>query len=308
MKPLKPLSSELSLIVDSITHIRHKGPLSSSTFDSPNNHKIEAFCLLCPSKHCLSTKNKTGQTIDLCPTNSISLRNNSKSVEIAESCISCGLCVAACPIGAIQVDEVGNVAPRLNTSEIPTEPVNANIWENWISTKLQEVNLHENEIAIASNFFSEKCIHLKGNHFYKIVESILRLLGHDAIMSNLGDTNNRIDLIIRTPSGNVPVEIKSYTETPTINWKSVQQAIENKLLITRLDQQAKMSSLSTLVVGFAYPSERTGIEEHIKEIEAAFGIRIGVLSLPKLWELLLSKKFNYDSKNEVDISKIVGLL
>jgi hypothetical protein len=127
-------------------------------------------------------------------------------------------------------------------------------------------------------------------------------------MSPLGDTSNRIDLIIRSDKGNVPVEIKSYTETPFINWKSIQQAVENKLLISRLDGDSEMTSLSSLVIGFGYPSERTGIETHIREIEEAFGIRVGIVSLSKLWELLLAKHFSDNSSIKVELTEIRGLL
>ena len=173
---------------------------------------------------------------------------------------------------------------------------------------MQITTFDQSDISRSAEFLANQCMTLKGNYFYKTIESLLRLLEYDAKMSNLGDTSNRIDLIIRSSKGNVPVEIKSYTETPFINWKSIQQAVENKLLISRLDGDSEMTSLSSLVIGFSYPSERTGIDTHIREIEEAFGIRVGIVSLSRLWELLLAKYFLKNSLVKVELIELRGLL
>lgn len=308
MKPLKPSISESSSISRSISLIKLAGPLGESSFQIENRSEVRSFCLICPEKSCLSTKNEFGQAIELCPAGAISLRKDSSGVEISDACFSCGLCAVVCPTGAIQITKFGAAELGRNESLLNLEQADSSQWENWITGKLSISNLSKEEIEDTATFLAGRCMTLKGNNFYKTVESILRLLGYDARMSNLGDTSNRIDLIIRSANGNIPVEIKSYTETPTINWKSVQQAIENKLLISRLDGESKMTALSSLVIGYAYPSERTGIEQHIKEIERAFGIRVGIASLERLWELLLEKYYSKSSLKQIDLQGISGIL
>jgi Fe-S-cluster-containing hydrogenase component 2 len=308
MKPLKPAAAGSSLLSNSITEIKISEPLNKSTFLTTSDGKVEAFCLRCPGRNCLASADKFGLAIELCPTGAITFDNESKDILISNACFGCGLCAISCPTGAITINQSGKAEVGLNVMSIDMQDSEKSQWEKWIKEKIKMEELEDKQILTTAEYFANTCVELKGNSFYKTVESLLRLLGYDAKMSNLGDTSNRIDLIIRTEIGNVPVEIKSFAETPTINLKSVQQAVENKLLISRLDGDHNMTSLSSLVIGFAYPSERTGIEEHIIEIEEAYGIRVGVLSLARLWELLLTKNFSKDFPESVDLVEASGIL
>ena len=44
------------------------------------------------------------------------------------------------------------------------------------------------------------------------------------------------------------------------------------------------------------------------EIEKAYGIRVGIASLSRLWELLLIKKFSIDKVPPIDLARIRGIL
>jgi Fe-S-cluster-containing hydrogenase component 2 len=308
MKPIKPQLTDSSAIVRSISKIEIAGPLKKSIFKVESGQEVGSFCLLCPGKKCMTADDGLGLAVELCPAGAISLKKDATGIEISEACFGCGLCAIVCPAGAIRITEAGKAEVGINTSTLTVEIANQSQWEQWITKKLHITTFDQSDISKSADFLANQCMTLKGNYFYKTVESLLRLLGYDAKMSNLGDTSNRIDLIIRSDKGNVPVEIKSYTETPFINWKSIQQAVENKLLISRLDCDSEMTSLSSLVIGFGYPSERTGIETHIREIEEAFGIRVGIVSLSKLWELLLAKHFSENSLIKVELTEIRGLL
>ena len=308
MKPIKPQSDNSSSISHAIAEIVISGPLSKSSFLTSSGNKVDAFCLRCPDKKCLSSESRAGLAAELCPAGAISFDEKSKSISISSACFGCGLCAVVCPTGAISISKTGKAEVGLNLLPIETEETEKSLWEKWINDKLEVKFLTSKQISATAEYLANRCMELKGTQFYKTIESILRLLEYEAKMSNLGDTSNRIDLIIRTNVGNVPVEIKSYTETPTINLKSVQQAVENKLLISRLDGIEKMTPLSSLVIGFSYPNERTRIEEHIIEIEKAYGIRVGIASLSRLWELLLIKKFSIDKVPPIDLARIRGIL
>lgn len=308
MKPIKPEAKGSSLTSESISKIKISGPLGKSSFLTFSGHEVDAFCLQCPEKNCLVSENQTGLAIELCPAGAISFEKESKEISISNACFGCGLCAVVCPTGAISISLDGKAQVGHNLLPIETQESDKSQWERWITGKLEVGKITPSQITSTADYLANRCMELKGTQFYKTVESILRFLGYDAMMSNLGDTSNRIDLIIRSNQGNVPVEIKSYTETPTINWKSVQQAVENKLLISRLDGSDSLTPLSSLVIGFSYPNERTRIEEHILEIEKAYGIRVGIASLARLWEFLLIKNYSKNQEVPLDLIKIRGIL
>jgi Fe-S-cluster-containing hydrogenase component 2 len=308
MKPIKPQIGGRSSIASSVSEIVISTPLEKSMFLTSNGRRLEAFCLQCPGKKCLTKENQAGMPLELCPAGAISFDKHAHNIAISSACFGCGLCAVVCPTGAIYITQDGKAEVGSNSMPIETEEADQSKWESWIKSKIEVKGLDSSKIVSTAEYLANKCIDLKGNHFYKTIESILNLLGYDAKMSNLGDTSNRIDLIIRTPQGNVPVEIKSHTETPTINWKSVQQAVENKLLISRLDGSQEMTPLSSLVIGFSYPSERTRIEEHITDIEKAYGIRVGIASLGRLWELLLKENYAKAKSTSKNLVNLRGIL
>jgi hypothetical protein len=135
---------------------------------------------------------------------------------------------------------------------------------------------------------------LKGRNFYLLTEKVLRSLGIAARMSNMGDTSQRTDLIVTTPAGSIPVEIKSATETPIINAKSIQQAVENKLTISRIDGLEALNPLSTWVVGYEYPPDRTHHLELVEDVYATYGIRVGLLSIGTLLKYLVRQQRGHE--------------
>lgn len=156
---------------------------------------------------------------------------------------------------------------------------------------------------------------LRGSQFYPLVQSLFQSIGIPAVLSNPGDTSNRIDLVLPDPTGSgifdgdpIPVEIKSRTEVETINVKSVQQALENKIAITRLSGRRNMSPTSSLVVGYDYPAVRTGINELILDIEAAYLIRVGLISLRRLFELVMATTLDGLEVSRETIQKLRGPL
>lgn len=308
MKPIKPKGIENSVKVNELKGIHLLGPLSRSKFKLQNELEVDSFCLLCPEKNCLGTSYRNEPIVELCPSSSISIDIGKNSAQISNTCFGCGLCLVACPVGAISIGADNMATVNSNLENIKIEKIDSSEWLTWLANKVEFGEFTESEIDSKAAEFAKACMNLKGNYFYKTIETLLRAIGYDAKMSNLGDTSNRIDLIIRSEKGNVPVEIKSYTETPTINWKSIQQAVENKLLNARLNGENDLSDLSSLVIGYQYPSERTGIEAHIKEIENAYGIGIGVTTLEKLWKILLSKYFSNGLDKTPDLTTLRGVL
>jgi hypothetical protein len=127
------------------------------------------------------------------------------------------------------------------------------------------------------------------SEFYPLVAALFSLAGFPAWRPPPGDTSNRIDLILIDREDSVPVEVKSRTEVDAINVKSIQQALENKILLDERELPQAKRDASTLVVGYEHPPIRSGVNELVRDIKAAYGISIGLISLRDLYVLALSR-------------------
>lgn len=262
-----------------------------------------AVCLACPTKPCVTlTVNNVAR--DTCPIGAITTNPLSGQAEISNTCIGCGICALACPVGAIEVSSSGvaNVNSGHN-SGLP-EVSSPSEFVKWLDQLSRVGNISQSDASDLADLISERLKPLKANGFYPIVANYLRLLGFEATSSNVGDTSSRADVRIFADGGLVPIEVKSYTEVQMINMKSVQQALENKVLSARHDEAAKPSPLSSLVIGFHYPSQRALILEMIDHIYQAFGFKVGLVSINRLVEEAILHRCN---KIEFDANRLVHL-
>ena len=244
-------------------------------------------CFRCADTPCIKQQTEMGNIYDLCPTNSISRNSESIEFTIDDSCVKCGLCIISCPVGfhGLAGPSPAQNSERLSISEVSAEEQVG--WLNELEIKLLSSNKSP---ALVAKEICEGLRTEKAAVIYPLVAAYLRSLGFTSYASNMGDTSSRADVTIVTPVGLVPIEVKSYTEVPQINLHSIQQGLENKLLASRQDQIAEMNNLSSLVIGFDYPSDRTLIIELLADINKAFGVTIGLISLPRLVETAIKYK------------------
>ena len=264
-------------------------------------------CVSCPDHSCLTSAvdgNSSGSTEGLCPANAIDLNPLSGTAQITNDCFGCGLCVLACPVGAIGIEEgqalVGKIEDRYLRE---VDPEDFDIWLDRLTIMGPD---HESSLR-AVNDVVARSAPLRGSAFYLLTEKVLRSIGIDARMSNMGDTSQRIDLVVSTPHGRVPVEIKSATETPIINAKSIQQAVENKLTISRMDGLEVLNQLSTWVIGYEYPPDRTQHLNLVEDIYRVYGISVGLLSIRTLFEYSFLERWGHVSVNVEGLYHLKGI-
>ena len=262
-----------------------------------------AVCLACPTKPCVTlTVNSFAR--DTCPIGAITVNPLSGQAEISNTCIGCGICALACPVGAIEVSSSGVAIVNSGDNSGLPEVSSPSEFLKWLDQLSRVGSISQSEASDLGNSISERLKPLKANVFYPMVANYLRLLGFEATSSNVGDTSSRADVRIFADGGLVPVEVKSYTEVQMINMKSVQQALENKVLSARHDETGKQSSLASLVIGFDYPSQRALILEMIEHIYSAFGFKIGLVSINRLVEEAILHRCN---NIEFDVNRLNNL-
>lgn len=117
--------------------------------------------------------------------------------------------------------------------------------------------------------------------FYPFVHSLLNIIGLDC----KGEVG-RFDAYSLYRGHVIPVEIKSYLETPTYNLKGVRQAIENKIMCFN-PQLCNDMNYATLVVGYEHPVADAEIRELVDQAHQQFHINVIVADLASLVKLAI---------------------
>lgn len=138
--------------------------------------------------------------------------------------------------------------------------------------------------------------------FYPLVHSLLRIIG-----LNCNGEVGRYDAYSTYDMHIIPVEIKSFTETPVYNAKGIRQAIENK--ITSYNPNVKKDmDFASLVVGYAHPTNDTDVKKLIDEAFVKFKIKIIASDLNTLVKMALNVVWNHKYVNWDKILTSYGLL
>jgi len=238
-------------------------------------------CLRCVDAPCERTTPEVA--LDLCPVDALSVAHAPGGVTVGHHCIQCGLCVLRCPVGAVAFSADGarvTLPADAAVDAVETDADSFAAWRRGFATApVLDATARE---ALVDRLWSNAAGH-RQREYYRLGASLFRGLGIPASLSHAGDNASRVDLVLDDAVDPIAVEIKSATEVGAINVKSIQQALENKLTLARRQGHGTLTSTSTLVVGHAYPADRTGIAELIDAIHGAFGVNVGIISLRSLY-------------------------
>lgn len=138
--------------------------------------------------------------------------------------------------------------------------------------------------------------------FYPFVHSLLRLIGIDC-MGEVG----RYDALCSYNGHSIPVEIKSFGETPNYNLKGLRQAVENKIMCFN-PQISDDMDFATLVVGYNHPSADNDVRQFIDDSFDNFGIKIIASDLLSLVKMAIRVQTEHISVDFDTFLKNYGLL
>ncbi len=274
------------------------GARSVLTFEARFSHSEEdhtSRCLRCFDEPCIrfaiEEQDVLRRATQVCPVDAIRFSASSTAPEISNACIGCGLCAMRCPVGAVSLlDDEASVAPLVSSpidSDGCYEPVEVHEFLERRRSQSSTVRWDLSGMERSLNRLSAVARPLKQGDFYPLVASLFSIAGFPVWQPVQGDTNNRIDLILVDALDSLPVEVKSQTEVAVINVKSIQQALENKIILDQREFLPSINSSSSLVVGYAYPPARSDVTELVDDIYMAFGINIGLISIRALYELAI---------------------
>jgi len=132
--------------------------------------------------------------------------------------------------------------------------------------------------------------------FYPFVHSLFRLIGLECH----GEVG-RYDALCEFQGHSIPVEIKSFGETPTYNLKGLRQAVENKIMSYK-DGVPDDMDYTSFVVGFAHPNADQDVREFIDSAFENFKIRIIASDLRALVKMAIRVQVE---KLSIDFNKFL---
>ncbi|WP_259111522.1 4Fe-4S binding protein [Salinibacter ruber] len=247
-----------------------------------------------------------GTTVEnVCPADAISFNSAHTVMEVSDSCFGCGLCAMRCPFDSIYISAESD-RPELGSKNFDqyTQVPDQN-YQSFFSQLSQEVVRSDDGEEILDQLVHNSRDRTQSD-FYPLVASLFTSLGLPTTLPPGGDTNNRIDALAYHPEQSMPIEIKSPTETRDINVKSIQQAIENKIVLDQRHQGRfpSKSRSSSIVLGYKYPNDRSDVESIIEDCFEVYDIRVGIIDLKNLYRAVWNKNV---LREDIDITRLLHL-
>ncbi|MFH1579756.1 MAG: 4Fe-4S binding protein [Thermoplasmatota archaeon] len=208
---------------------------------------------------------------------------------ISEDCVGCGLCVLRCPFGAVFLDQESGMAKTKTGQRIRL--ATSHEFSNYYASITLKKDFSSRDRDVFVRHVKNGLSGTDKSIFYPFVASLITSIGLPCAATRIGDTNDRTDAKIAGPFGIVPIEIKSPTEVERIDIKSVEQALENKIVCSSRcsSKTPTKKNVTSLIVGFERPNLRSDVYELIDNIHDTFGINIGVLSISDLLHILWNR-------------------
>ena len=264
-------------------------------WELPDGTSAPAACLRCEEPSCrrFSLDEVPPMAADVyhevCPVRALAADDQGLPVFL-ENCIGCGLCMLRCPFGAIHLGADGRPVVRgdldglrlQSPGERPLEPTTMLLAGAMSAGRLLEALLAPVGVGLRN---ADAAV------FYPLVARLMCAIGLPTVDSRGGDTSARMDAIGLYGGAVVPMEVKSFRESPEVNIKAVQQAFENKVIALSSKRGHVHQSdydAASLAVGYAYPADRSGATTLIQDYATAFDIRIGIVTMRDLYALLVA--------------------
>lgn len=280
-------------------------------FDDGLGETQTSVCLRCPARYCGHFQASelgpaVGHRNDLvCPVDAITFVRGEPVID--DSCIGCGLCVMRCPYGSLYFT---NERRPAHDDPGPGALTDVSVEEFEVFDRdLHRIRAFDADPTASTVRGSiENAAALDKTQYYPLIGSLLTAAGFPTVTSRVGDTSNRFDALIIDLEESIPLEIKAPREVGYVNVKSVQQALENKVILDAREFFPSLSATSTLVVGYEYPAQRSDVLALINDIQATFGIQVGILDLGAVYKLVLDTYIDDKQPVKTVLTRLKGTL
>ena len=269
---------------------------------------IESVCLRCHIPTCMhfskeelnfnafeSFASDTDSAV--CPSMAISWSHDRTAPIIDPNlCISCGLCIYRCPIGAIYYDDTMIACVNDNESKFFELAHSQDVHKSMIE-KLNSISkysilpvINEEHFTRVYGRINEVGVQLPLKFPNLIIRNLLILLGLDAVIGRKGDVYTRMDLLFSDMKSIGIAEIERGLDI----LNSPRNILDNVAVMhSRYNFDKKL--IVPLIISFSLPNQRSEYWQVISDINKITGIKINSLTLGALLLLLWqNKQLNID--------------
>lgn len=254
-------------------------------------------CLRCKKPRCMTFSQDEikcseveefpcDNALNVCPVDALSIGTDGVPIINHDTCISCGICIKRCPVGALYFDENGgpqvNVEPSGMVICADKEAVEMQMEQidRLLSVPRGGYFLRESDAIMARSY--EKLSKLNSRYHNIVVRNLLIALGCKSAMPRIGDVYARMDAVYSSPNGAFgAVEVEFGRDT-----LSASRGILDDIAMLHTHYGIDKNINRPLVVCLQLPNERQGYWQVVKDIKNVLNIRINTVTIGALMLLL----------------------
>lgn len=265
-----------------------------------NGDSCHIGCLGCLNPRCMSFSEEEiecnyiegfpyDRNTNVCPVEAISWNTTSAVPEInPTNCMSCGICVSRCPVGALYFTSDGEV--RVATSDTQyvefkeSNDTNQSI-HNTQTAQLSELPRAGVALNVSDQIIEgiyEKLFRLRNNYHNSVGRNLLIALGCKCSTRRIGDVYTRMDAVYLSNGGSFgAVEIEFGRDT-----LDASRAILDDIAVLNTRYGVNKNNDRAIVICLQLPNARQGYWQVVKDIKEVENIKIGTITIGALMFLL----------------------
>lgn len=292
----------------SVTNNRHKVSLlnempslieynrgSPAKAHFPNGQHSDLGCLGCLNPKCMCfTDDEIGcnevtdfpndKSISACPVDALSWDEILEAPSVnADKCITCGICIRRCPVGALYFDGSAIKVNTATTSQIHNYEIDSETATLHMNQIRSLENVRKCGIAVLETeklFQSiyEKLFTMKSNYHNIIGRNLLISLGCNCSMRRIGDVYTRMDAIYSSSDhcfGAVEIEFGRDT-------LDASRGILDDIAVLYTRYGISKDSNTPLVICLQLPNARQGYWQVVKDVKSVEHISIRTITIGAL--------------------------
>lgn len=282
--------SRISVLCDMPTHIEYcSGAPAKAHFS--NGEAASLGCIGCIDPPCMRFApheimcNEVGnfpndQSLNVCAVEALRWEPGSDAPIVdAAKCISCGVCMRRCPVGAIYFSETVKINRVLTEKEIQktadraAADLQARQIEILNSVKRSGTLIDESDALLEAIYEKLACI--RSNYHNPIARNLLISLGCQSAMRRIGDVYTRMDAVYSAADHSFgAVEVEFGRDT-----LDASRGILDDIAVLFTRYGIEKEADQPLVVCLQLPNARQGYWQVVKDIRSVENIAIGTLTI-----------------------------